>query len=43
VNFWNGRIGEQAGRSSATVFKQIARRNNMVHGMGECDKCTVPD
>lgn len=32
-------LGKKLDRSSATVFKQIARHNNMVHGVGECDKC----
>jgi hypothetical protein len=32
-------LGKKLDRSSATIFKQIARHNNMVHGIGECDKC----
>ena len=32
-------LGKKLDRSSGTIFKQITGHNNMVHGMGECDKC----
>jgi hypothetical protein len=32
-------LAQKLGRSSATVFKHISVHNNMVHGVGECDKC----
>lgn len=32
-------LAVRLGRSSATVFKHITMHNNMVHAVGECDRC----
>lgn len=32
-------LAKKLERSSATVFKQLATHNNMLHSLGECDKC----
>jgi len=32
-------MAKKLGRSSGTVCKHINYHNNMVHSVGECDKC----
>lgn len=34
------KLGEKIGRSSKTIYKHIHTHNNMVHAVGECDRCT---
>jgi len=33
------KLGQTLGRSSKTIHKHIHHHNNMVHALGECDKC----
>lgn len=32
-------LAKKLGKSSGTIFRHISKHNNMIHGLGECDKC----
>lgn len=34
------KLGEKIGRSSRTIHTHIHKHNNMIHAVGECDKCS---
>lgn len=34
-----GKIGKKIGRSAKTIFKHCKDHNNMIHAVGECDRC----
>jgi hypothetical protein len=39
TGFGMGKVAKTVDRSSKTVFDHINTHNNMVHSVGECDKC----